>query len=137
MRSAVALLTADITSALAHKAAAPAPPPGSSTQSKMALLSAVAAARLVSGPSVTPREQLTGPSPARPATTTSSPARRSTSTLITVSISSAPPARITNTFLADISAICKNDSFLPSCVFLFLYVCSLPLYKIGKRESQS
>ena len=110
------MLTANITSALAHKAAAPAPPPGSSTQSKMALLSAVAAARLVSGQSVTPREQLTGPSPARPATTTSSPARRSTSTLITVSISSAPPARITSTFLADISAICKNDSFLPSCV---------------------
>ena len=121
------MLTANITSALAHKAAAPAPPPGSSTQSKMALLSAVAAARLVSGQSVTPREQLTGPSPARPATTTSSPARRSTSTLITVSISSAPPARITST-LADISAICKNDSFLPSCVSLFLYVCTLTLY---------
>ena len=118
------MLKANITSSLAHKVAAPAPPPGSSTQSKVALVSAVAAARLVSGQSVTPREQLTGPSPARPATTTSSPARRSTSTLITVSISSAPPARITNTFLADISAKCKNDNLpVPVVVHLYFATC--------------
>lgn len=55
--------------------------------------------KLLSGLITTSLEQVTGPSPVRPATVTINPARRRTSAEITNSISSAPLARITQAVL--------------------------------------
>lgn len=79
------------TDAAAARRSAPPRPPGKTSRSGARSASESA----TSGTIVTPREHRTGAAPSSPASVTETPPRRSTSTRITTSISSAPSARIT------------------------------------------